>query len=214
MKDLGIRLAPKRGPVKYRDRSKKAKKIYLTIENYLRKPITGKEVLDIGCGNGEIGKVFIDTKNKVYGVDIEDVRRKNSGIKFKMVDSAKIPYKNDSFDIVISNHTIEHIPEQAEHLNEMRRIVKKTGLVYLATPNKSSPFMRGHVGNDMVLHWPEMIPLFEKHGFTVHEQSINVIKNPEKYGLNAKYAKYCPTPILKMLRRFFPSQIFILTPDK
>ncbi|MEX1014588.1 MAG: class I SAM-dependent methyltransferase [Candidatus Paceibacterota bacterium] len=179
------------------------------ISEQLQGPVDNAHILDIGCGNGEICRYFMNA-NKVAGVDIEDKRRPGREFTFKLVDSAKLPFNNDEFDIVISNHTIEHIPEQGEHLDEIKRVLKRGGIVYLATPNKSSPIMEGHIGNPYVLRYKQMAPLFREHGFEPIEKSVQLIKNPAKYSAEFKYAKWLPIFILKPLRRFFPSHVYIL----
>lgn len=204
-----IRLVKRRGPVKNLDRSRKAQMINNVIESFLDRPVRRLKILDVGCGNGGICSQFI-ANNDVYGVDIEDLRKIKKGFTFKQVNSAKLPFKDNFFDIVISNHTIEHIPEQGQHLDEIKRVLKADGLIYLATPNRSSPIMRGHVGNPWVLRWREMRPLLEKHGFAVHEQTVKMLKKPDAFLSEFEHAKYLPVFVLRVLRPMFPSHIFIL----
>jgi len=146
----------------------------------------------------------------VFGVDIEDLRRPKSKVKFSLVDSAVLPYEDKQFDIIISNHTIEHIENQGRHLSEVKRTLKNDGLVYIATPNKSSPIMEGHVGNNLVLRFKNMHSTFESAGFLVHPKSIEVLKKPDIYKTGISIFKFFPRLILKLLQPLMPSHIFIL----
>jgi predicted SAM-dependent methyltransferase len=76
---------------------------------------------------------------KVYSIDVEDQRQIHSGYEFKQVKGMLLPFENESIDIVISNHVIEHVGNKAlqlNHLKEIYRVLKPLGCVYLAVPNK------------------------------------------------------------------------------
>ncbi len=184
------------------------------LTDYLNRPIEKFRILDIGCGNGDISSYFFK-KNRQYGVDIIDSRReRNRAFSFAKVNSEILPFDNSFFDIVISHHVIEHVYDQFSHLREIRRVLKENGIVYLATPNKSSPIMKGHVDNNMVLKYREMGPLFVENGFIPYEYGILVIKEPVKFNCDIKTAKVLPRFLLEKLRPMFPSHIFILAPKK
>lgn len=59
----------------------------------------------------------------------------------KVLDATKLPYKDNSFDLVICNHVIEHILNYTTAINEIYRILKKSGYIYLATPNSHRKFV-------------------------------------------------------------------------
>ena len=170
-----------RGPVVQLDRSQKARMITAIIEDYLRRPVAGYRTLDIGCGNGGISEYFARS-NDHYAVDI-----------------------------VISHHVIEHVRDQGLHLDEMHRVLKAEGVAYLATPNKSSPLMEGHVGNDKVLRYREMGPLFGRHGFESHEYGMRVVREPDRFHGEVHFWRFLPEATLKLLRPLFPSHMFVMT---
>src|SRR3546814_5478078 len=61
------------------------------------------------------------------------------GYAFQVVDGTTLPYSNDTFDIVVSNHVIEHVGNadaQRHHLDEIRRVLAPDGVVYFAAPNR------------------------------------------------------------------------------
>jgi ubiquinone/menaquinone biosynthesis C-methylase UbiE len=52
---------------------------------------------------------------------------------FEIIDAQVIPYDDATFDAVIANHMVYHIPDRAKALSEMRRVLNATGAAYLAT---------------------------------------------------------------------------------
>jgi 2-polyprenyl-3-methyl-5-hydroxy-6-metoxy-1,4-benzoquinol methylase len=200
-------------PVVYRDRQRKAKMIESILGNYLDRSIEGFRILDIGCGNGDISTYFA-SHNDQYGVDVKDQRRdENHGFQFSRVVSEQLPYEDDFFDIVISHHVIEHVEDQELHLSEIRRCLKKNGNAYLATPNKTSPLMRGHIGNEQVLHYRQIEPLLKGCGFNIADYSVRVVKQPDHYYCDMRSGRFVPAPLVKLMRPFIPSHIYMLRPD-
>ncbi len=200
-----------RGPVVRLDRREKARMIEAIVEAHRGAPVRGLRVLDVGCGNGDIGRHFA-RHNQVTGVDVKDQRRPDATFDFRLVDSAALPFDAGSFDLVISNHVIEHIPAQRLHLDEIRRVLSPDGLVYLATPNRSSPVMQGHVGNPHVLRWRQMAPLFQACGFRPREVSVDLLAHPDRYHGEVRVGRWLPRALLRLLRRWYPSHVFILEP--
>jgi len=207
-----FRLIKRKGPVVYLDRLPKARMIEAILADYLGHPVKGYKILDIGCGNGDISEYFAQ-RNDQCGLDVSDRRRaENNSFLFTLVNSEHLPFGDNFFDIVISHHVIEHVADQDLHLQEMQRVVKDKGIVYLATPNKSSPLMEGHLNNDKVLSFCNMRPIFERNGFRSHEYAIRLIKNPKRFQAPIRWAIIIPLPLLRLLRPLFPAHVFILEP--
>lgn len=200
-----------RGAVVHLDRSNKARQIEAVVADFIGRPVVGMATLDIGCGNGGISD-WLAEDNRHSAVDVADQRKGACDYDFALVSDERLPFDDDSFDLVLSNHVIEHVSDQQSHLREIRRVLKPSGCVYLATPNKSSPIMEGHVGNEMVLRYRQMAPLFRKCGFAVSEYALDVAKQPEKYAGEVAWARPLPRPLLKLARPLFPSHIFMLRP--
>ncbi len=108
-------------------------------------------ILDAGCGDGVIVfklKARFDATRAIHftGVDLSDLdidfanqRKKYFGHQrcdFIRADLAQAPLDEDSFDIVINTEVIEHIPDPEILLAQMRRFLKKGGLLILTTPNE------------------------------------------------------------------------------
>ena len=97
-----------RGYVIQSNRIEKANKIITILEESLRKPIKDLTILDIGTGNGEIANYIAGKNNHVYSVDVQKlVDDKKCSFQFIQVKDERLPFADNFFDIVISNHVIE-----------------------------------------------------------------------------------------------------------
>lgn len=100
------------------------------------------ELLEIGTGSGGIAHYFANHQTlncQVTAVDIVDQRSVREGYDFITVDGTELPFSEHQFDVVLSNHVIEHVGNAAAqtlHLREMRRVMKQGGIGYLAVPNR------------------------------------------------------------------------------
>ena len=100
-----------------------------------------RRVLEIGCGSGVIASTLKRLGSpdlEVHAVDVVDNRLTHDGFAFRLVEGTTLPYDDDTFDVVITNHVIEHVGDvdaQLHHLAEIRRVLRKDGRVYLAVPN-------------------------------------------------------------------------------
>lgn len=116
-------------------RKRKAEKIVRVIKT--RKDVAKSRVLDIGTGAGYIAEHLASQVKAVTSVDLVDERKVTKGYTFVKVSNESLPFKDETFDIVISNHVIEHVGNQQLHVKEILRVLKPGGIVYLATPNKN-----------------------------------------------------------------------------
>jgi len=102
-----------------------------------------KRVLDVACGIGTLGKTFTDNP---YGFDInlEAVKAaKKNGVRAIHGDvERKWPYPEEFFDFVVASHIIEHVVNPDNFLFEVKRVLKKNGLLIIITPNLAAWFNR------------------------------------------------------------------------
>ncbi|KKL44458.1 hypothetical protein LCGC14_2365470, partial [marine sediment metagenome] len=80
----------------------------------------------------------------VYGTDISDVAYNITKDKLSNIYHGELVnchFENNTFDVVMMNHSFEHMPEPQKEITEVKRILKKSGLFYLSIPNiESSQF--------------------------------------------------------------------------
>jgi len=216
-------------------RHKKANKIVLILSKFV--DLSKCFVLDIGVGSGHIAQDISKKSKSLVGVDLHDERTVKSGYSFKKVSDEKLPFVDNVFDVVISNQIIEHVPNQNLHIKEIHRVLKKNGVVYLATPNKywiTDP----HSKLPFISWFPRKISSFYlkllknrkwdiyplsynqikkliKNKFVSSNMTLKIIKNPKKYGLDVFFGlqlifKLLPFWILKLFKGIVPSYILIL----
>lgn len=99
----------------------------------------GQRLLDVGCGDGRIGKRFADLGYTVHGLDTapENVQRaRELGIAAVEGDAADpLPFEDASFDVVFAGEIIEHLFDTGAFLAELSRVLRPGGWLVLTTPN-------------------------------------------------------------------------------
>jgi ubiquinone/menaquinone biosynthesis C-methylase UbiE len=105
----------------------------------LQQPI---RLLEIGTGSGGLSHYFGTHPQLdciVHSVDVNDVRAITDGYNFNKINGTQLPFSDGSFDVVISNHVIEHVGDKVDqdaHLKEIYRVLAGDGIGYLAVPNR------------------------------------------------------------------------------
>lgn len=223
----------------YKSRSTKARKIETILSGRIN--LAGARILDIGAGSGFIAEHFINVvgpKGLVEAVDKEN-QIKTSEISFRIVENTELPFDNSSFDVVISNHVIEHVgenEEQLHHLQEIKRVLDVNGILYLAVPNKWSliephfklPFLswlpttlatryvrlmnRGDAYDCLLLARSEIISLFGQCGFSGREvtmEALRIMQQQEFSNSVGTILTACPDRLLGLTMPLIPTLIFL-----
>ncbi len=104
---------------------------------------TGR-VLDFGCGNGDLIAHLAAQGRDARGLELDEPRIREH-LKPAVADritlyagGRPLPYEDGSFDWVVSTEVIEHIPDIADYVSELARILAPTGHLLLTTPDISS----------------------------------------------------------------------------
>lgn len=116
----------------------------LKIERLLNLSARGSTIcfLEVGTGSGAIAHYFAHhpmLRCDVHAVDVVDQRLATDGYVFQLVEGTSLPFPDRYFDVVLSNHVIEHVGDshqQARHLSELARVMKSDACGYLAVPNR------------------------------------------------------------------------------
>ncbi|MDI6717442.1 MAG: class I SAM-dependent methyltransferase [Patescibacteria group bacterium] len=97
--------------------------------------------LNIGCGNGDYESYLIKNyqKWKFYGVEPNilsyQIAKTIDGFKVFNGDLKSARYKDNYFDVILMNHSLEHMPNPMENIAECFRILKPGGRLVVAVPN-------------------------------------------------------------------------------
>jgi ubiquinone/menaquinone biosynthesis C-methylase UbiE len=96
--------------------------------------------LDVGCGFGEFAGVVFDTMEMGIDINKKELEIAGKGKKYKKVlfaDAKRMPFKNNTFENVISVSVLEHIPKVEKTIPEMHRVLKRGGLFVFSVPTDS-----------------------------------------------------------------------------
>ena len=194
-------------------------KRYNIISRFTKNPRT---VLDIGCSNG----IFLDLyKNcETWGVEPSEnykiAENKQSlplgGKRHKIInsyfESAKLP--QNYFDLIIMNHTLEHVKDAEIVLAKIYRLLKKNGILFIDVPNA------GGLGSKLFGDkWPYKLPNEHTYQFTkeslsklVTNTGFKVLHWESRSGLFelAEPLKECLRSLFGLKKRFLVN--FILFP--
>lgn len=117
------------------------------IDRYIfaSKLIKSKDILDVACGTGYgIEYMMGEGAKCAIGADIsmESVKYaqckfgRDEAISFVRANGIRLPFAEDSFDVVVSFETIEHVRQYRKFLIECRSVLKDNGLFICSTPNR------------------------------------------------------------------------------
>ena len=102
-----------------------------------------RHVLDIASGEGYGARIISSVASTVVGIDISQeavshatATYKSSNLSYKVGTCLCIPLPDQSVDLVVSFETIEHIEEHHLFLAEIKRVLRKDGMLIISTPNK------------------------------------------------------------------------------
>jgi len=117
----------------------------------------GTRFLDLGCGEGRhMHAAYYMARLHAVGVDLgfEEVRRTREGFEvhpdpsgepqrfsLAVADALHLPFADESFDVIVCSEVLEHIPDYAQALREITRILKPGGKLAISVPR----------------YWPEWI---------------------------------------------------------
>lgn len=107
------------------------------IDIFLQK-LDGKQIMDVGCGNGRECKYMVEKGFHVTGIDLSPemlkiAKERVPHVEFKIMDISNITYPENSFDGIIANSSLFHVPieELPKVLNSFRKILKQNGKMLL-----------------------------------------------------------------------------------
>lgn len=153
---------------------------------------SGSRILDIGCGSGRhTGEAYRCRDAFVIGADLamDNVMETRSRLQFhdrleehgggawqlNMADICHLPYKPQTFDLVICSEVMEHIPNEKQAVSELARILKPGKHLALSVPRYlperlcwmlSHEYHKANQGHIRIYRREEIIRLLEGAGFT------------------------------------------------
>ena len=97
----------------------------------------GMEVLDVGTGPGYAARGAAERGAVATGVDIAEqmvaLARSRDGVRFLRADADELPFPDRSFDALVGNLVVNHLPSPERALREFVRVLRREGAVALST---------------------------------------------------------------------------------
>lgn len=129
-----------------------------------------QKILDLGCGDGlNISVLWKMGIKNVVGVDIsKDLIKKakilNPKNKFYQGRASKLPFKDNSFDVVLVDSVFHHLMSYPKPITEIKRILKDSGKLCFIEPHKS--FLRSVYDRISELPVTKYIPLLKQRSIS------------------------------------------------
>ncbi len=110
------------------------------LEQLISKLPEKARVLDYGCFGWKLPKISSRADIEHHGCDMMLPDGKPEHASFHLVDSVarKIPVPDNYFDLVVASHVIEHVVDPIELFQELARVCKPAGQIYIEAPSDKS----------------------------------------------------------------------------
>lgn len=192
-------------------RAAKADKVVAILGHHLG-DLSDLSILDVSCSTGLMPRCFAPHFARVMGIDIDEgavafAREHNdlSNVEFHVMDALRTGFDDDAFDIVVCNQMYEHVPDAAQLLREIRRILAPGGVCYFGATNRLK-VIETHYGRLPFLSWlPKPLAnlylrilrrgdrYYENlytywtlrrlcRDFEITDYTIEVVRHPERFG--------------------------------
>lgn len=231
-----------------RSRRQKSKKILAILREFIRDDLSKLRCLDVGCARGLISYHLAPAFEQVIGVDVNPTALSgcrlpghHNNLHFLAADGRRLPFIDESFDVVICAQVYEHVTDPQALVREVHRIMTEDGICFFSGPNRLSP-MENHYGLPF-LHWlPRNLASwllrvagrgegYEENplaywqlrrllaGFEIHDFTGKMIGDPQRYFVVDELGRLGPLRRIPptMLRRLIflaPNFNWILTKRK
>lgn len=151
----------------------------------------GAKILELGCGTASMWMahddliarcevlMLTDLSEGMLSVARENIGERNN-VAYARVDIQDIPFQDDSFDVIIANSMLYHVPDIEKGVNEVKRVLKDKGVFYCATYGE-------HNFTDILAEWFELDgeSFRPNHNFTM-QNGEQILKAAFKY-IEAKF---------------------------
>ena len=173
---------------------------FFELKSIDKKPLKKLSILDIGCGGGLLCEPLRRMGAEVTGIDASKnnihaaklhAKEMSLNINYFNCSPEKLSFKK-KFDVILNMEVIEHVSNVDLYIENCSRLLKKNGIMFVATINKNlKSYFYAIIGAEYVLRWlpigthdwnkfltpEELATITAKHKFT-HDELIGVKFNP------------------------------------
>jgi ubiquinone/menaquinone biosynthesis C-methylase UbiE len=119
------------------------------VFDYLQNLPDRAKILELGCGPAYLWKDNVDRIPAGWDITLSDLSAgmvdaawrnmvvSGRAFQFREIDAQSIPFENETFDAVIANHMLYHVPDRRKAILEIRRVLKPGGLLVATTLGKN-----------------------------------------------------------------------------
>jgi SAM-dependent methyltransferase len=224
----------------------KAAKIIAVLRHFLGvEDLGGRTVVDVGCSAGYIADELAGAgARRVFGFDIDRPgltkahQRFGERVSFLLAAGDRLPLPAASVDVVVFNHIYEHVEDPDAVMDEIRRVLRPDGVVYLGFGNRLGiiephyrlPFLSylpARVADRYVRAFGRADNYYERfrtrpglrdlaHGLFVWDYTVPVIKRPDLFAgadVVPKAAAVLPAPVVRTLMPLVPAYVWVGSPS-
>ena len=177
---------------------RKDRAAYEKIYALLQPVVRHKTVLELATGTGLIAKHIVNAAALVEATDasaemIAEAKRDNHSAKlhFSVQDMFRLPYADESFDVVIVSNALHIVPRPEKALAEIKRVLKDDGVLIAPTFTHAGNSFRGKVraffmrlaGFPLHSRWTseEYLRFLKQNGWTVRKSAVLKASFPLTY---------------------------------
>jgi len=135
---------------------------YFNLDSGSQKPLKKLKILDIGCGGGllceplsKLGAIITGIDPSKENIEVAKLHSKEMNLNINYICSSpeKLNLKNE-FDVILNMEVIEHISNVNLFIKNCSKLIKKKGIMFVATLNKNlKSYIFGIVGAEYILRW-------------------------------------------------------------
>ena len=177
---------------------RKDRAAYEEMYELIRPVVRHKTVLELATGTGLIAKHIVNAAAHIEATDasaemIAEAKRDNRSAKlyFSVQDMFRLPYANQSFNVVIVSNALHIVPQPEKALQEIKRVLKDDGVLIAPTFTHAGNSFSGRVkaffmklaGFPLHSKWTseEYLTFLQQNGWTVRKSAVLKASFPLTY---------------------------------
>ena len=131
------------------------------LQNNEKLPLNGINLLDIGCGGGLLSEPMCRLGATVTGIDasaknieIAKIHAKKNNLNINYICTSPEKIQKEKFDVILNMEIVEHVENVDLFLDSSSNLLKKNGLMFVATINKTlKSYLFAIIGAEYILRW-------------------------------------------------------------
>lgn len=156
--------------------------------NWLYEQYNVKEktvLLELGSGNGDFFHRHMDELTQILDITLSDFsegmvnimkeKYKDTPVKVEQVDIQNIPFEDDTFDVIVANAMLYHVPDIDAGLKEVKRVLKPGGVFYTSTFGENGLFK--YISTTLESLFDKSIDSKPDHSFTLENGQEKLMKH-------------------------------------